>query len=216
MTILVTGFVGYGENQTNPSELLARRVDGTTVGAHRVVGRVLSVGQRRTEQELTDALTQLEPDAVLMLGLFPSRPELTIERVAVNVLDYPFPDNDGEQPVDVPVAADGPAAYLATFDVREVVRAWEAAGIRGSVSYTAGTYVCNQSFYLALHATASRAVPVAFIHVPRLEAASNPPETPGMSLDAMAEALTIALETLARALARPQEAVASTAVQDRR
>jgi len=212
MTILLTGFVPYGDNEMNPSELLARRFDGTVAGGHRVVGRVLPVGQRRTEQELTAALTELEPDAVLMLGLFPSRPELTIERVAVNVLDYPFPDNDGERPVDVPVAADGPAAYLATFDVREVVDAWHAAGIRGSISYTAGTYVCNQSYYLALHATALRAIPIAFIHLPRLEATGNPPETPGMSLDAMAEALTIALENIARALARPPEA---TAVQDR-
>jgi pyroglutamyl-peptidase len=212
MTILVSGFVGYADNDRNPSELLAREFDGCLAGQESVVGRVLPVSHRRTAQALRQALTELEPDAVLMLGLFPSRPQLTIERVAINVLDYPFPDNDGEQPVDEPIVAEGPAAYLSTLDVREVIRAWEAAGISGHLSYTAGTYVCNESFYVALDATASRALPVGLIHLPSLEGANTASGTPGMSLQAMAEGVSIALEAVARTLARSRNSVSSAAV----
>lgn len=198
--ILVTGFVAYREHHRNPSEVIARDLDASVVGGAQIVGRVLPVSYRCAEAALKATLVEVDPAALLMLGLFPSRPRLTIERVAVNLLDFPFPDNDGDQPVDLPIVAHGPAAYLSLVDVRDIVRRWQAAGLDGEVSYTAGTYVCNQSFYLASHITASQATPVGFIHLPPVRDAAAPPGSPGITFDAMFRGVRMALSSLSSAL----------------
>lgn len=43
------------------------------------------------------------------------RPDITVERVAINCDDFRIPDNGGNQPEDEPVVADGPSAYFATL-----------------------------------------------------------------------------------------------------
>jgi hypothetical protein len=67
------------------------------------------------------------------------------------VLDFPIPDNDGSQPAGEPVVEGGPAAYFATLPIKAILVAWREAGLPGYVSNTAGTYVCNQTFYHSLH-----------------------------------------------------------------
>jgi pyroglutamyl-peptidase len=75
------------------------------------------------------------------------------------------------------------------------VQAWEAAGIPGYVSDTAGTYLCNAALYCALDTGDD--TPAGFVHLPSLpeEAARQHPPQPSMTLDTMLEGVRIALET---------------------
>ena len=139
------------------------------------------------------------PTSSVLLGVWPGRGALAAERVAINVLDFPFPDNDGAQPVDVPVDADGPTALFSTARVRATQDAWLAHGLPGGVSYTAGATLCNQSFYTALLHTAARDIPVAFVHVPTIpsEAARHDPPLPSMSIETLIEGVRVALHAIA-------------------
>jgi pyroglutamyl-peptidase len=202
LTILLTGFGRFAKVERNPSQQIVAALVGSRVDGHDVVGRILPVSAEQTPAAVRTALAETKPALVFLLGVAPGRAALTIERVAVNVFDFEDPDNEGAQPVDVPIEHDGPAAYFATLPVRRIVEAWRAAGIPGALSDTAGTYLCNAAMYAALHATANERLPAGFIHLPSLpdEVAGQRAPAPSMPLAAQIEGVRIALETAAAEL----------------
>jgi pyroglutamyl-peptidase len=120
---------------------------------------------------------------------------ISFERVAINVNDARIPDNLGAQPIDTPVAADGPAAYFTTLPIKMMVKAVREAGIGASVSQTAGTFVCNQVFYLLQHALAATGVRSGFIHVPYLPEQVVVSGQPSMALATLVDGLRVAVLT---------------------
>src|SRR6476661_4682890 len=127
---------------------------------------------------------------------------VSIERTAVNLFDFPDPDNDGAQPVDVPIEPGAPVAYFATLPLRRIVAAWHAAGIPGYLSESAGLFLCNAAMYTALHATAAGGPPAGFLHLPSLpEEVAGQREQPSMALATQIEGVRLALEESVAALA---------------
>lgn len=100
---------------------------------------------------LNSAIDTLSPSLVLAVGQAGGRTDITVERVAINVDDARIADNRGQQPVDEPIVADGPAAWFSTLPIKAMVAAMRSAGIPASVSQTAGTFVCNHVMYGLLH-----------------------------------------------------------------
>ncbi|MCE0445144.1 pyroglutamyl-peptidase I [Streptomyces tricolor] len=99
----------------------------------------------------------------------PPRAGLSVERVAINVNDSPIPDNAGRQPIDEPIAPDGPAAYFSTLPIKRIVSEVEKqTDVNAWVSQTAGTFVCNHVFYGLMHllATEGRQRRGGFVHIP--------------------------------------------------
>jgi pyroglutamyl-peptidase len=199
VTVLLTGFPPYAEAGRNPSEQIVTELDGTLVGGVEIAGRMLPVSAERTPGAVRAAIAETAPVLVLLLGVAPGRTGLSIERVAVNLLDFQSPDNDGAQPVDVPIEAGAPVAYFATLPLRQIVEAWRAAGIPGYVSDTAGLFLCNAAMYAALHAGGP---PSGFLHLPSLpdEVARQPLPQPSMPLATQIEGVRIALETSLKGL----------------
>jgi pyroglutamyl-peptidase len=203
LSILLTGFGPFAKVERNPSEQIVAALGGSRVDGHEVVGRVLPVSAEQTPVAVRTALAETTPAIAFLLGVAPGRAALTVERVAVNVFDFEDPDNDGAQPIDVPIEGDGPAAYFATLPVRRIVAAWRAAGIPGALSDTAGTYLCNAAMYTALHATAGERLPAGFVHLPSLpdEVAGERVPPPSMPLATQIEGVRVALEAAVAELA---------------
>lgn len=201
MIILVTGFEPFTPHKINPTEELARLVEGHRVGGAVVRSAVLPVHSVDAATRVAHLLDTLRPDAVLHLGLAGGRARIALERVGVNVMDYVVPDNAGCQKRDEPCVPSGPAAYLATVPVRAIVDRLIEAGIPAYVSDTAGTYLCNQTLYTTLHAVAPMPAPprVGFLHVPSLPSmvAASGLDEPSMDLAVMRRAVEIALEVIA-------------------
>ena len=130
-------------------------------------------------------------------------PSIQIERVAINLRDARTPDNAGFQPHDQPVVDSAPDAFFATIPTRQITERLRAAGIPAALSYSAGTYVCNNLLYAALYensqAGKGNSARCGFIHVPYLpdQAAAAVSNAPSMSLKLMVQALTIAVGTIA-------------------
>lgn len=57
-----------------------------------------------------------------MSGASRGRAEISLERVAINLIDARIPDNAGQQPIDVPVVAGGPVGYFSTLPVKAAVQ----------------------------------------------------------------------------------------------
>jgi len=200
-TILVTGFEPFGAHGANPSEGLAKAVDGRRIGDHTVRGVVLPVHHADAAERLAPILDETSPAAVLHLGLAEGRARVALERVAVNVMDYPLPDNAGYRASGQPCVPGGPAAYFATLPLPTMLKALVAEGIPSYVSSTAGTYLCNQTLYWTLHTVSGwpRRPAVGFVHVPLLPAmvATSGLELPSMDFPLMLRAVETILGVIA-------------------
>jgi pyroglutamyl-peptidase len=200
-TVLLTGFEPFNGAAINPSWEAVRALDGWSGPDFTVVARQLPCVFGRAILVLLEAIDALEPDIVIAVGQAGGRPELSVERVAINVDDASILDNAGQQPVDAPIAAGGPAAYFSTLPIKAIVRALRVRGLKSGVSQTAGTFVCNHVFYGLMHhmagrSTSDRAIRAGFIHVPFLpeQVADRPERPPSMALDDIVDGLRIAVE----------------------
>lgn len=197
-TVLVTGIEPFDGETLNPSWETARAVDNRVIGGARVLARRLPCVIAEVRQALLDAIAEVDPVVVLCLGQAGGRSDVSIERVAINVVDARIPDNAGRQPVDEPVIAGGPAAYFSSLPIKALVSRLRASGIPASVSQTAGTYNCNAIFYSLLHyiATERPALRGGFIHVPYLpQMAAAHPGAPSMDVRVLIEAIEIMVAT---------------------
>lgn len=183
MRVLVTGFNPFGKHKSNPTQRLAKEADRRSVGKAVLAGRVLPTEFRRCDRMIEKALREIRPHAVLMFGLAANRKKIALECVALNVDHSEAPDNAGRKPWRRAIDPRGPLLLESTLPVDRLHEALRRAKIPASVSYHAGTYVCNHAFYRALR-QAGRAR-VAFIHVPR----QAPPRRLRRALDALVKAL---------------------------
>lgn len=146
------------------------------------------------------AIEKIGPDAVVCVGQAGGRCAVTVERVAVNVDDFSIPDNEGQQPRNLPIVEGGPDADLSTLPIHEMVEAMRGAGVPAAVSNSAGTYVCNHVMYGVAHYLAQHR-PTAisgFIHIPYLpQQVLDKPDKPSMGLELALRGLTAGLEALA-------------------
>lgn len=167
MTVaLITGFGPFADQTRNVSGSIAESLHGRQLDDVRCVGLVLPVAGGRVAAELRAAVDRTQPDILLVTGVAPGRTAPALERVAINVRDFPVADIDGSTPVDEPVVAGGPDAYFTTLPIKSILGGWRHRAIPGYVSNTAGTYVCNQTFYLARHITAERGIRCGLVHLP--------------------------------------------------
>lgn len=202
MKILITGFDPFGGEPVNPAFEAIKGLEPTIKGAEIVTCEIPTVFTR-SAAVLQDAITTHRPDAVLCVGQAGGRSAITVERVAINLADARIPDNDNEQPKDLPLQPDGKNAYFATLPTRAMVEHIQEAGIPAFLSYTAGTYVCNALMYNLLYLVEKNAefshIKGGFLHVPyALEQAVDKPDgTPSMALCQITRALTCALEAIA-------------------
>ncbi len=196
--VLLTGFDPFAGEAENPSLLIARALDGELIAGRRVVGAALPTEFARVLVELDALIDTHRPALLIAVGQAGGRAEISLERVAVNLIDARIADNAGDQPVDVPVIDGAPNAYFSTLPLKTMLKRLHEAQIPAALSHSAGTFVCNQVFFGIAHrlATQQRRLRGGFIHVPYLpEQASRHPGTPSLPLRAMIDAITICIET---------------------
>jgi pyroglutamyl-peptidase len=200
-TILLTGFEPFADDLANPSQEITKGLDGRQVGTCAVRGIVLPVEHTAARARVAVALRDPELIGVVHLGLAGGRARIALEQIAINVMDYSIPDAKGQQFAGEPCVMGGPAAYLSTLPNREILTALTVEGVPGYLSYTAGTYLCNQTLYWTLHEIAQRglAVRAGFMHVPFLPSmvAAHGLDEPSMELSTMVRAAEITLRVLA-------------------
>ncbi len=197
MKVLVTGFEPFGGERINPSweavKALSPELDGS-----RVVKVQLPVSFNRVREILPGIIARERPDLVLLTGQAGGRPNITVERVAINVMDSEMPDNDGFEPEDEPVFEGAPSAYFATIPIKRVVKTLRGAGIPAGVSNSAGTYVCNTAMFTALHTIAVEGMKtrVGFIHVPYSHGQVLDKGRPSMAQETINRAVELAVRAI--------------------
>ncbi|QLK60455.1 pyroglutamyl-peptidase I [Enterobacteriaceae bacterium Kacie_13] len=201
--VLVTGFEPFGGERVNPSWEVVKQLGDLELSGAQIVVRQLPCVFGKAIEVLNAAIDDVHPEMVLCVGQAGGRSDFSVERVAINIDDARIPDNEGNEPVDAPIVADGPAAYFSSLPIKTIVNGLRESGIPASVSQTAGTYVCNHVMYGLMHRLAHPSCNVVkggFIHIPYLpEQAAKHPGEPSMSvrtvLNALELTIAIALHT---------------------
>jgi pyroglutamyl-peptidase len=189
--ILLTGFAPFAGEAVNPSWQAVRALDGEVIEGHRVVATELPTEFEASLRVLRKALRETRPRVAIAVGLAGGRKGISLERVAINVIDARIPDNAGVQPVDVPIVGSGPAAYFSTLPIKAALAALHSADVDAHISQTAGTYVCNHVFYALMHAARRSQVRAGFVHVPWLPEQAQRHQGEGMPLARIIEGLRI-------------------------
>ena len=195
---LVTGFTPFADDTINPSAEIARKLDGEILDGMRVVGAVLPTEFARAPSALEALIEQHRPALVVALGLAGGRREISLERVAINLIDARITDNAGAQPIDEAVIADAPTAYFSSLPLKALLLHLRGLDIPVAISHSAGTFVCNQVFFGLAHLLATRypAVIGGFVHVPYLpQQAVLHNNAASMALDMQVAAIRAIIET---------------------
>lgn len=200
MKLLLTGFEPFGGSTINPSALVLDRIREDHLSHARIFTSVLPVDGEMAPAQLIQKIDAIRPEIVLCLGEAPGRPAISIERVAINLLDYRIPDNANRLLSDRPVIEGAPVAYFSTLPVKVLYDALIHQNIPAELSLTAGSYLCNQVFFHLMHRTSEDQgiLSAGFIHLPSLpeQVIKRPNLGPSMSLDMVVDAIHIVLKVL--------------------
>ena len=190
--LLITGFEPFGGESINPSwEAVSRLPD--EIGNWSLTKLRIPVEFGVAADAAMQVAARISPDAILCVGQAGGRDAVTPELVGINLRHSSVPDNGGYQPTDEPVIAGGADAYFSTLPVRKMAEATAAAGVPSGVSYSAGSYVCNDLLYTLLHHYRGSDTRVGFVHIPY---ATEQGKTPAMELDTLVKGLSVAIAAI--------------------
>lgn len=196
MKVLITGFDPFGGESINPAWEAVKLLPDEIAGA-RIIKLQIPTVVNKSIQSIHSSMCAEKPDIVLSIGQAGGRFAVTPERVAINITDARIPDNEGNQPIDVPIFEDGDTAYFSNLPVKAMVQAIKDAGYPSVLSNTAGTYICNHVMYGILYYIKKEFPHMrgGFIHVPYAPSqVVNKPATPSMSLADIAASLEAAVK----------------------
>lgn len=163
--ILLSGFEPFHKSTLNPSQEVVKQISHPAL----VAKEVLPVTFGEASTQLIELIELHRPDVVISLGQAEGRSEITPEQVAINLDDARIPDNAGNQPLGRAIIPGAPDAYFTTLPIKELVSDLNQASIPASISFSAGTFVCNHIFYTMQHHCNGRGIVSGFIHLPLME-----------------------------------------------
>lgn len=165
MKVLVTAFGPFDGRAQNASSLALRDLKQRFGW---ISTRVFPVDGQRAPQRMTEALRQLRPEVVIMLGEACGATTLRLETTAWNKLDFSIPDVAGWQPRGREVTPGAAVSLSATLPWEDLHAGLSAAGFPVACSTDAGRYLCNQLMFHTLNHLGkhSPATAAGFIHLP--------------------------------------------------
>lgn len=208
MRVLLTAFEPYGDWDSNSSwltliELLKQRPSDVDLVTRRYPVDLEAL-QKRLNGDLDDGF-----DAILHTGQAPGATHIKLESIALNVAGC-VENAGGHLPAIVP---DAPLAFRSAMPLADWSSSLVNAGIPASISYHAGTFLCNATMYLSHLWCYRQGInrPIGFVHFPLTSEQSCKAGSRLASLPTslQAEALRIMLRRLAdRAAQARQERLA--------
>ena len=179
--VLITGFDPFGGEKINPAYEAVKLLPDEIGGAKIVKKEIPTVFQKGPDA-VYEAIQENQPNFVLCIGQAGGRSQVTPEWVGINFRNARIAD------------------YFTMLPVFRMVEKMKENGIPASVSYTAGTYVCNDVMYSVLHYchTEFKDVKGGFMHVPFAteQTVNQPAGTPGMNLKDIAKAIELSVEAM--------------------
>jgi pyroglutamyl-peptidase len=205
---VLTGFEPFGGFQVNPSWEAAKTFNNTEIASYRVKAFQIPLAYKKIKPAIATIVDTEKP--TILIGTGQSyRALISLEKVAINHADLSDSSllyNCGTRPKDRTLEPKGPAAYFTTLPIRETLHQLRQNNIPADISYTAGTFGCNQAFFHTMHKIHKDKLGTVagFVHVPSLPSQAaelqkrGKASSPSMNLDTMTKALEITIKTTIR------------------
>ena len=192
--LLITGFDPFGGQKINPSWQSVLALEDR-IGEYNITKLEIPTVFNKGANLVLKKAEEIKPDVIICIGQAGGRIGVTPEVVAINLKEAEIADNEGYKPINSPIIADGKNAYFSTLPIREMVDAIKKEGVPTGLSYSAGTFVCNEVLYTLLHHFNGTNVRVGFIHVPFLPEQTDGSK-PSLEKEQIVKALTTAIKVL--------------------
>ena len=195
--VLLTGFEPFHKSSANPTQEIIRVIEDEKLPNLETL--VLPVEFSRAGLIACKLIDEIKPDVVIALGQAEGRADITPEKIAINLDNARIPDNSGNMPNNTEITSGGADGHFSTLPVEEIVKTLRKENLPASVSYSAGTFVCNNVFYLIQSHCKDRNIKSGFVHVPLMESqASEFPGLPTLSFETMLNAIKIIIAEVQR------------------
>jgi len=196
MKVLITGFDPFGGESINPAFEAIKMMKGDPKLCELVKLEIPTVFGKSLEV-ISEAVEKEQPDVIICVGQAGGRFDISVERIGINLDEARIPDNEGNFHQGKAIIEDGENAYFSTLPNRAIVKELKENKIPASVSYSAGTFVCNHVLYGVMHLikTKYHNMRGGFIHVPFLaEQVLDKRNAPSMSLEMISRGLELAVK----------------------
>ncbi len=163
--IVLTGFEKFGKFKINPSLEVVKSLKNKKI-KYVNVPVCYSKAKMMAREIIKENI-----EGVISFGLADGRANISVEAVAINIMDDKKKDNCGYRVRREKIYKDGKDAYFSTLDFYGIVDELRKNKIPSYVSYSAGTYVCNTLFYSLLYYRDKfkKDIPIGFVHLPSNE-----------------------------------------------
>ncbi len=166
-TLLVTGFGPFPGWERNPTPAMVKAVQRLRLPGVRIVGHVFNTVYAEVARDLPALIATHRPGAILMFGLAGKAGHVRIEMHAHNVTTRRTKDASGAFHTSPEIAKDAPWRVSTAFRCGPLAARLRRSGLNARPSPSAGEYLCNFAYWLALEAVARGQVKRAlFVHVP--------------------------------------------------
>ncbi len=187
--VLVTGFGPFSRFDVNPSELIAKELDGETINGAIIVGIPVMVNLSNFSESIDivyQAIKDYNPDYVFSIGLAAGDPRIRIEKIGYNLKKE---QNESLEKI-IP---NGRWFRFSPFPAMKIVRELRKNDIPSRTSLHGGYSLCNALLYSLLDYidTNNLDIKSGFIHVP-LHKSEDKPD--GMELQTMVNATRIIIQ----------------------
>lgn len=195
MRILVTAFEPFGSHSQNPTMDILESLP-EKIGKVKIYKQLLPVSYARSFPTLRQKLLEKSFDYIILMGLHGSAKNILLEMAAHNHQGTDKPDNDNFVPGHSAIDPLGKLAYQSDMPYWDLLESLTKADFPVEASSSAGTYLCNHTYYKCLQYIESnyQSSLCLFVHVPPTKemGAENglPLETESKALLHMLEFLT--------------------------
>ena len=191
--VLLTGFEPFNNATLNPSKEVVEKTKHRSIVAKEVLPVVFSKAAKR----LIEFIEEVKPALVIALGQAEGRPQINLERVAINYMLGQIADNEGVFALSVEITKDAPAAYFSTLPLELISQSLTAAKIPVAISLSAGSFLCNHIFYSMQHHLHGKGARSGFIHLPLISEQSKEfPNLATIELEMMLKAINTILDVI--------------------
>jgi pyroglutamyl-peptidase len=166
--IIVTGFQPFGPYRFNPVEESTKHFDKKQIDEYQIHGLVLPCTYFGAFKTLKEAITEINPNAIISTGLSSSVKGIRFETTGKNIMNGKYPDANKYAPNGIPIIENGPEYINTNSDNSHLANILQNNGIPTEISSNADGFICNSLIYLTSNHIKNNSPQTrnAFIHVP--------------------------------------------------
>lgn len=167
--IMVCGYGSWPTAPVNPCAQVVGILKTKTDLPYDLHAYEIPVISSQLYSHLETLIDEIKPDVFIGLGVAVRYTVVKVETLGINKIDLPVPDAAGNLSEATPVVANGPIAYQSNLPNQIIISHLKCNGIPAIKSYYAGTHMCNQMLYTALHLAYEKrsGMRAGFLHLPQ-------------------------------------------------